>query len=157
MPSIAQREAYSEVLDILNHTRKEEVEKISPQFMEFLKMNSLKSYVSKIDYSVNLKEMSLLPQTWTLLALIYRKYWCTEEELKKFDEELKNNEKRMQRSHLEKNHYNNLESIFEKKSIKKQEMTENISQETQKDIMVCKESFFKKIIYKIKSLFELKK
>ena len=36
--------AFSETLDILNHTRKEDVEKIPIKFLEFLRINALKIY-----------------------------------------------------------------------------------------------------------------
>ena len=49
MATLAYKEAYSEVLDILSHTRKEDVDKISPQFLDYLKSNSSKNYVSSSD------------------------------------------------------------------------------------------------------------
>ncbi|MBQ7765119.1 hypothetical protein IJ384_07125 [bacterium] len=75
----AYREAYSEVLDILNHTRKEDVEKISPKFLQYLKSNCSKTYVSKLNHSVDIKNMKLNTETWAILAIIYRKFWCNEE------------------------------------------------------------------------------
>ena len=43
--------AFSETLDILNHTKKEDVEKIPIKFLEFLRINALKSYTSKLDFN----------------------------------------------------------------------------------------------------------
>lgn len=39
--------AFSETLDILDHTKKEDVEKIPIKFLDFLRINALKNYESK--------------------------------------------------------------------------------------------------------------
>ena len=80
MTNIAYRQAYSEVLDILNHMKKEDVEKISPEFIEYLKLNASKNYVSKLDHTLKIKDMKLNPKTKAVLAIIYRMFWRNEDE-----------------------------------------------------------------------------
>ena len=95
-------EDFAETLDILNHTRKEDVLKISPKFIEYLKSNASQTYISKLDHSKEIKDMDLSIKTKAILAIIYKKFWCTEEEAKDFDNKLKINEKNYQLE-LEKN------------------------------------------------------
>ena len=95
-------EDFAETLDILNHTRKEDVLKISPKFIEYLKSNASQTYISKLDHSKEIKDIDLSIKTKAILAIIYKKFWCTEEEAKDFDNKLKINEKNYQLE-LEKN------------------------------------------------------
>ena len=92
MANLSYKEAYSEVLDILSHTRKEDVEKISSKFLDYLKSHASKNYVSTLDHSQKIKDMNLKPKTKAILAVIYRKFWCDEEQMKIFDEKLRHNE-----------------------------------------------------------------
>lgn len=86
-------EAITEVLDILNHTKNEDKEKIPPSFMTFLETNKSKNYIPKLDHSKSIKCMELKPKTLALLGLIYIKYWANEEEKENFINKAKENEK----------------------------------------------------------------
>ena len=70
------KKAISEVLDILNHTRKEDVDKISPAFMKFLKKNVDRMYKPDLDHTKKIKDMNLRKETLSILALINKKFWC---------------------------------------------------------------------------------
>ena len=97
MISVAYSEAAVEVLDILKHTKEEDVNKIPKKFIEFLESNKSKTYISKLDHTKTIKEMDLKPKTHALLGLIYLKYWANEEEkvnLKKEQKKMKLNIKR---------------------------------------------------------------
>lgn len=51
-----------------------------------------------------LEDMELLPETKGLLAMIYRNYWCTEEERKEYDRILMENDRKCgRRSAVEEN------------------------------------------------------
>ena len=69
-------EAMAETLDILNHTQKEDVDKISPKFMEYLKNNASKTYESNLDHTKKIGDMKLKEKTKVILAIIYRQFWC---------------------------------------------------------------------------------
>ena len=84
--------AISQTLEILSHTKKEDVDKIPIKFLNFLKENASKTYISSLDFSKPLEEMSLSSKTIGILSIINRKYWCNEEEKKDFDEKLNENE-----------------------------------------------------------------
>ena len=92
MVSLEYSQAAVEVLDILEHTRKEDVNKIPKAFIEFLKKNSSKTYNSKLDYTKQISDMKLKPKTEAILGLIYMKYWANEKEKKEFENKIKKNE-----------------------------------------------------------------
>ena len=73
-------EASCEVLNILNHMSKEDLLKVSCKFIDFLRTNASRDYIPNLDYSKNLKDMNLKEETRALLSIMYKKYWCSEEE-----------------------------------------------------------------------------
>lgn len=157
MATLAYKEAYSEVLDILKHTKQEDVDKISPQFMEYLRSNASKTYISKLDHSMQIKDMNLKSKTRDILAIIYRKFWCNDEELKKFDEMLKENEKKYQERIKPKKDNLISDTLFDKKQnlfFDDFKRNENIVSSNTSNITKYKESFITKIINTIKSFFK---
>ena len=92
MVSVEYSEAITETLDILNHTRKEDVEKISSKFMEFLNANASKTYKPELDHTKKIKDMQLKSKTKAILAIIYKKFWCNSEQQEQFNRVLKENE-----------------------------------------------------------------
>lgn len=81
-------EAATEVLDILEHTAVEDVKKISPKFIEYLKLHSSKIYRSNLDHTQKLKDMNLKPKTRALICLIYREYLCDEDKKEEYDKKI---------------------------------------------------------------------
>lgn len=136
-------EAISETLDILEHTRKEDVDKISPKFMEYLRNNASPNYISSLDHSKKIADMDLKEKTKVILAIIYRKFWCNEEQKLEFDKKIKNNELIYQKELREKY---NPDNIFKEKVVKENnDIKENLS------IIEYRESFFIRFIKKIRS------
>lgn len=84
MVSVSYSEAVTEVLDILKHTKKEDVEKIPKSFMDYLEENKSKDYVPDLDHSKSIKDMGIKPKTAALLGMIYIKYWADAKEKKNF-------------------------------------------------------------------------
>lgn len=147
MVSIEYRKSISEVLEILNHTRKEDVDKISPKFLDFLNNNALIEYEPYLDHSKRVKEMGLNDKTIAILSIIASKYWMSTEDKENFEKQLNENERKYQEELHEKYNLNN---IFNKKQ-------ENIieTENTQTQLIEYKESFFRKFINKIKSFFKI--
>lgn len=81
-------EAMTEVVEILEHTKKEEIEKIPPKFMEYLRKYSSKKYVPNLNHAQKLKDMNLKPMTKALISLIYREYFCDEMQKKEYDKKI---------------------------------------------------------------------
>lgn len=73
-------EAITEVLDILEHTKTEDVEKIPKSFMFFLKKNRDSDYYPNLDYTKTIDEMEIKSETKAILGTIYRNWWCSKEE-----------------------------------------------------------------------------
>ena len=140
-------EASVEVLDILNHMNIKDVSKVSKKFITFLNENASKEYISNLDYSKRLNDMDLKEETRGLLAIMYEKYWCPEDEKKDLQKKFYENEQKLQEELREKY---NLDNIFNKKQENIIE-TENI----QTQLIEYKESFFIKFINKVKSFFKI--
>lgn len=108
--------AFSETLDILNHTNEEDINKIPSKFLKFLQNNALETYKSSLDFNKSLKEMKLNPKTIGILSIINKNYWCNDEERKSFEEKLKQNEITYQK---ELNEKYNINILFKDKELKK--------------------------------------
>lgn len=148
MVSVEYSEAITETLDIIRHTRKEEVDKISSEFMEFLNANASKTYKPELDHTKKIKEMQLKRKTKVILAIIYKKFWCNSEKQEQFNRVLKENEIKLENKLIEK--YNPDDIFKNKNRIIPQE--EQQSEETRMTI-VQEEKWYQKIFNLIKNLF----
>ena len=142
-------QSFSEVYDIILHLEKELYNKIPQKFIQAIEQNRDADYEFNIDYSKNINEQKLLPDTRVLLSLIYRDYLCSSEERQKLIEkdkiELKQYEKNLQEKY-------NTENLYKNKN------TSNIKENTGfKPVSMeqYKESVIKKIINRIKSIFRI--
>lgn len=142
-------EAIAETLDILEHTDKNDVNKISNKFMDFLKENTSKTYKSNLDYTKRIQDMNLKEKTIGILSVINKKYWCNEEERKDFELKLRENEIEYQNKLMEKYNPNNM---FNNKNTTPKYLDKEYFEE--KSFIEYKEkSFLRKILEKIKNLF----
>ncbi len=147
MVSVEYSEAITEILDILKHTRKEDVMKISPKFMEYLNNNASKTYKPDLDHTKKIKDMQLKRKTKAILAIIYKKFWCDSEKKKKFDNTLKNNGIEYQKELREKY---NPDNLFKNKVSQIETVENSVA------MVEYKESIFKRFINRIKSIFKIK-
>ena len=86
-------ESAAEIIEIFKYLPKEEVEKIPIELREFLNNIKKQDYKVNIDTSKPLEKQELKQKTKELLTVIYRKYWCTEEQRKILDKILIENDK----------------------------------------------------------------
>ncbi len=147
MVSVEYSEAIAETLDILKHTRKEDVDKIPSKFMDYLKENASKTYKPELDHTKKIKDMQLKRKTKAILAIIYKKFWCDSEKKKEFDNTLKNNEIEYQKELREKY---NPDNLFKNKVSQVETVDNSVA------MVEYKESIFKRFINKIKSIFRIK-
>lgn len=138
-------EAIAEVLDILNHTRIEDVKKINPKFMEYLKQHSSKTYVPNFNHTQKLKDMDLKPKTRALICLIYREYFCDENQKKEYDKKILEAELEYQKELKAKY---NTDNLFRNKLSEKQEARQEVTIVEDKE-----QNFFQKILKSIPKLF----
>jgi len=169
--------AFAEVLEILKHTKKEDVDKISPKFMKYLYDNASKTYRPDLDHTKKVKDMELRKKTKVVLAIIYKKFWCDENQRVEFDKKMRENEVKI---YLTENmlHHNN-EKLFQNNISTNMIQTENTIQgsistdmvqaedtiqnnivleqkeldKQQKHLVEYNESFFKKLVKKFSKLF----
>ena len=150
MVSVSYSEAVTEVLDILKHTKKEDVEKIPKSFMDFLEENKSKDYTPNLDHSKSLKDMGIKPKTAGLLGIIYVKYWANEDEKQEFMRKANENEQIYQEELRAKF---NLNDIFktEKNNKIKETKNENLPMVNEENV-----NFFMKIWNKLKNFLNIK-
>ena len=133
--------AFKEVSDILENTDEELIKKIPSKFIEFIRNNMNKNYITNINREIRISEQKLLRETESILSLIYRTYWATEEEKKEFVEEdfkkILDAETRKKENYIGKN----VDEIFEKRT------SENIEKNSL--IVVKEEGFIKRIFKRI--------
>ena len=101
-------EASAEINEILKYMPKEEVEKIPSKLREFFKEVSSKDYVTNINPDLPLDEQNIKEKTKDIIALIYRNYWCSEEERKELDQKLIENDKKFEEELREKYNPDNI-------------------------------------------------
>lgn len=148
MVNIEYRKSINEVLEILQHTRKEDVEKISPKFLAFLNKNALTEYEPHLNHSKRIKEMGLNDRTIAILSIIASKYWLTGKAKENFENRLKENEKKYQEKLLEKY---NPDNLFKNKSVDDVPFVEETSNSVA--MVEYKESVFTKIKNWIRKFF----
>lgn len=81
-------EAAVEVLDILNHTKKEDIRKIPQSFIRFLVSISNINYKVKFNYEQSIDALNLRKQTKEILGFIYITWWCNDEERQEYKKKI---------------------------------------------------------------------
>lgn len=134
-----------QISEILKYVDENLKTKIPDNLFNYIELNKSKEYNWKIDTTLPLEKQDLLQTTKELLTVIYRNYICNDIEREALDKVLNENEIKYQNELREKYSPDN---IFKNK-------TQNI--ETEKvestSMVLYKESFFSKILRKIKLLF----
>jgi len=138
-------EAVVEVLDIIEHTRKTDVEKIPKKLLNFFESVKSSTYISGIDHSKKLNTQDLKPKTRAIIAMLYRNYWCPPEEKEQFESIMKQNYEKEQEALREKY---NPDNIFKEKKDVVIEETNTMK------MTIYKESIFKRFINRIRKIFK---
>lgn len=135
--------SYVEVLEILKHIPKEDYKKIPEEKIEFYKNNMDKNYV----YIYDPITPKTLRKTDAILINLYKNYIAKEDEKRKINQILKQNE---MKDEQEKQKKFSTDNIFNNKHVE----IENNNVDTL-SIVEYKETMFKKIINKIKKIFHI--
>ena len=143
------KKAVSEVIEILNHTDKEIVEKIPQKFIDFLFENEDKDYIPNNDFYDENWENFIQEDTQAILALLYRDYIVSEDEKMKLLKEEQEEKLKIENELREKY---NPDNIFKKNN------TEETIQINNVQLVEIKEtSWFKRVLDKILKFFGRKK
>lgn len=126
--------SYSEVDVILSKLDRKYYNKISKGFLNFINTNEDKEY--KIYFANNENSIKISKYTQTLLALVYRTYFCNKEQRAEYDNILNNNQIKFDEEQREKY---DVEKIFQqrRKSSNILEVQENLQM-----VVVKKENIF---------------
>lgn len=139
---------FSEVYVILNQLEEDSLKKIPEEMLNKIKENATIE-IDYIEENKPLEELNLMNETKEFLAVISYNYFCDEEERKKWNDVLDENERKYQETLKEKY---NPEEIFDKKE--KPIINEN---KECLELIEYKESFIKRLISKIKLVFKRSK
>jgi len=142
--------AMSEALCIINQSD-DYKNKIPNSFLNFMKENAEPNYNPDFNINIPIKELNLRKETKGILALIYRTYICTDEQKIEYDSLLKQNEQKMQEELKEKY---DIYKIFNERQQKNVVQEPEFDNQTKEMVKYNKESIFRRIFNKIKSLFK---
>lgn len=117
--------------------------KIPTEEIEFLKENCDKTYKYILSPNARLEECQISRKAYAILVVYFKKYFATEIQKQKLDVILKNNQIAIEKEKREKYGVDNLfkENKLEQEENKKVE------------IVPYKESFFKRVLNRIKKIF----
>ena len=82
MVDIKYANAYSEVLEILKYLTQEDYEKIPKEKIEVFETNMNKDYAFNYNPDKTLQEQNVSETARTIIAILFRDYWATEEQRK---------------------------------------------------------------------------
>ena len=144
------RIAYAEIDSFIELLPKEEKEKIPSKLKQYFKAEKDKETTKKLSMDIPIEKQNLQEETWNLIAMIYLKYLCEDEEEKKELEQIYDENEKKYREEMKEKY--NPEKILENRGKK------NIVQQEEKNlpIKVQKESIIQKIIKFINKLFHKK-
>ncbi len=98
MVSIEYSEAIVEVLEILQYSDDNIIEKIPKKLIEFWQRNKSTTYKPNLDHSKSINEMNLKKKTKSIISMIYLNYLCDNEEKNNIELILKDNEEKYQQN-----------------------------------------------------------
>lgn len=133
--------AYKEVYEILKYIPEEDYKKIPKSMIKVIKKGMDKSYDFKVTEFEDFQKQEMLSETECILAIFYRDYWASEKE---------RNRILMSEEQDRINTYK-----IRDKDIKNQVDRVQPAWDENNSIIAVKDSFFSKIIQKIKDFFKL--
>ena len=145
------RVAYAEIISFINLLPQDKQEKIPKNLIEYFKKEMDKESKRELTTDISLENQNLKNATWDLIAILYLKYLCEDEEEKKELEQIYAENERKYREEIKEKY--NPEKILEnrgKKNTEQQDEVKNLP------IEVKKENFIQKIIKFINKLFHKK-
>lgn len=151
MANIKYSEAIVEVLEILEYSDDNILEKIPKKLIKFWERNKSKTYKPNLDHNKSISEMNLKDKTKSILSMIYLNYLCNDAEAKEISSIINHNEEIYQTELIKNRNSQHLEKV--------QNTINTINENTKSTsitIIDNKESIFKKIVNRIKRFFNIK-
>lgn len=143
--------ASAEINEILKYLSVEQVNKIPKKLRILFEEIAEKDYIPHINPNKRIIEQDITPKTRDILIIFYRKYWANNEMRQEIGKKLIENERKYQKELREKY---NPDNIFKTENKEKTtEVFEKINVQNEVSVVEYKESILKKLINKIKSIF----
>ena len=150
MANIEYSEAIVEVLEILEYSDDNILEKVPKKLIKFWERNKSKTYKPNLDHNKSISEMNLKDKTKSILSMIYLNYLCNDAEAKEISSIINHNEEIYQTELIKKHNSQHSE--------KEQNIINTINENTKSTSIITienKESIFKKIVNRIKRFFNI--
>ena len=147
MENIEYSKSLYQINEIIKYMTPNLKSRIPKKFISYFENNKSKDYNWKIDETMPLEKQNLLPTTKEILTVLYKDYICDDLERVELEKILNNNEIKYQEELREKY---NPDNIFKNKT---KEVVDTITENESTSVTTYKESFFSKIINKIKLIF----
>lgn len=142
--NIKTKEIYSEVYQVLNLLGNEYIDKLPKSLFNMLEEKRNINYEPKYTEDLPLNKQNIKKEALSIIALLHLNYWCENvKEKNELNQMFKDNEDRYQ---------DELRKKYDPDNIFKKHIQENIIK-NEVSLVEYKESIFKRIINKIKSLF----
>ena len=139
------KKALVEVDAVLSCLDYNEYKKIPANIIDAIENNKDEEYMYDYDEELEYEDWSLMPETKAILYNIFKKYLATEEQRKYLQQKERLENYKIESKKIKK--YNS-ENLFKKeKEVKKVEQEEN------NELIVKRDSSFKRILEKLKSIF----
>ena len=139
------KKALVEVDAVLSCLDYNEYKKIPANIIDAIENNKDEEYMYDYDEELEYEDWSLMPETKAILYNIFKKYLATEEQRKYLQQKERRENYKIESEKIKK--YNS-ENLFKKeKEVKKVEQEEN------NELIVKRDSSFKRILEKLKSIF----
>ena len=149
MESVISAKALAEVKHYLKGINQKDIDKIPKEMLHYINDNSANDYQCNFDYYTPLKDLDLLEETRGIIGMICYEYWCdTDEKKKRFRARLNENELKYQDKLREKYKPND---VFKNSAMN---LKRTASIEDTKNLVEVKDSFLKKLIWKVKEFFK---
>lgn len=141
--------AYSQVLEILKHISVDDYNKIPQNMVQMFKNNASDENYFVYNSNKTLKEQNVSEIARTIIAILFRDYWATNEQKEKI---LSVQNKEREKNKKEQYNTNNL---FANKERTNEQNIDIVKEKSM--VVVNEEKWYKKIFSWIKSLFNRKK
>ena len=139
------KKALVEVDAVLSCLDYNEYKKIPTNIIDAIENNKDEEYMYDYDEELEYEDWSLMPETKAILYNIFKKYLATEEQRKYLQQRERLENYKIESEKIKK--YNS-ENLF-----KKEKEAKKVEQEENNELIVKRDSSFKKILEKLKSIF----
>ena len=151
MISIKYKNAYKEVLILLNHISKEEYSKIPKEKISYMMENQNDEYAFEYDKTLPLNEQNISREANAIILNLFDLYFASDIQKEKLRKILKSNELKYEKAKLEKY---NPDNLFKKSKVETQNLESTLIKEETAIIEYKEKNFLQKIFDKIKHLFK---